>query len=196
MNRTAPGFTAEGAWDYAAALKAAYLGFKAAAPELPVAIGGYAGTDNFAYADAVMRNGAGEYFDIFNIHTYDSIRDYPEFMETVRSHMKRFGIEKLPVWFTEHGSPDGGGRTAGELGSGPEDALPGSGDAAGGVSAEGDADASESRRRPRLLLRASAFQRVRRPEGLGDVAAGLHRQARLCRLRDSGRQARNRDARG
>lgn len=104
-------FTGEGAWDYAAALKAAYLGFKAASPELPVAIGGYTGTDNIAYADAVMRNGAGEYFDIFNIHTYDSIRDYPEFMETVRSHMKRFGIEKLPVWFTEHGSRmEGAGR--------------------------------------------------------------------------------------
>lgn len=96
-------FTAEGAWDYAAALKAAYLGFKAATPEIPVAIGGYAGTDTLSYADAIMRSGAGEYFDIFNIHTYGSIRDYPEFMATVRNHMKRFGIERLPIWFTEHG---------------------------------------------------------------------------------------------
>ncbi len=98
------GFTMEGAWDYAAALKAAYLGFKAGNPELSVAIGGYTGTDNFAYADAAMKSGIGGYFDIFNIHTYDPIRDYPEIMRTIRAHMKRFHIEHLPIWFTEHGT--------------------------------------------------------------------------------------------
>lgn len=98
------GFTREGAWDYAAALKAACLGFNAGNPDLSVAIGGYTGTDNFSYADATMKNGAGEYFDIFNIHTYDALREYPEIMETVRVHMEQYGIEDLPVWFTENGT--------------------------------------------------------------------------------------------
>jgi len=98
------GFTAEGAWDYASALKAACLGFKAGNPDLPVAIGGYTGTDNFTYAEAVMKSGAAGYFDIFNLHTYDAIAGYPEMMKTVHAHMRRYGIENLPVWFTEHGT--------------------------------------------------------------------------------------------
>ena len=97
-------FTSEGAWDYAAALKAAYLGFKAGNPTASVAIGGYTGTDNFPYADAVMKNDAGDYFDIFNIHTYESLRDYPELMRTILNHLKRFGLKNRPVWFTENGT--------------------------------------------------------------------------------------------
>ena len=37
-----------------------------------------------AYADTVMKNGAGDYFDIFNIHTYSPIREYPAMLEKIR----------------------------------------------------------------------------------------------------------------
>lgn len=97
------GFAPEGAWDYASTLKAAYLGFKAGDPELPVAIGGYAQTDVPPYADAVMKNGAGEYFDIFNIHTYATLREYPALLGKIRAHLARHGVENRPVWFTENG---------------------------------------------------------------------------------------------
>lgn len=53
------GFAPEGAWDYAAALKSAYLGFKAGDPELTVAPGGYARTPLLNYNHVVLLNGAG-----------------------------------------------------------------------------------------------------------------------------------------
>ena len=105
------GFAPEGAWDYAAAMKAASLGFKAGDPELPVAIGGYANTALPAYADVVMENGVGDYFDIFNIHTYAVIKDFPHLLKGIRAHMERHGIADRPIWFTENGSRmEGSGR--------------------------------------------------------------------------------------
>ena len=80
------GFSLEAAWDYAAALKAASLGFKSADPKLPVAIGGYALTPLLPYADVVMENGAGEYFDIFNVHTYRPICEFPEALRSAVSY--------------------------------------------------------------------------------------------------------------
>ena len=84
------GFAPESAWDYASALKAAYLGFKAADPALPVAIGGYAMTPIAEYADVVMANGAKDYFDIFNIHAYRPISNYAQIMEDIRNYLKRW----------------------------------------------------------------------------------------------------------
>lgn len=104
------GFAPEPAWDYASALKAAFLGCKAADPELSVAIGGYAYLPT-AYADTVMKNGAGDYFDIFNIHTYSPIREYPAMLEKIREHMAKNHIADRPVWFTESGCRlEGSGR--------------------------------------------------------------------------------------
>ncbi len=105
------GFAPEAAWDYASAMKAAYLGFKAGNPDLPVAIGGYAITSPPYYDDIVMASETGEYFDIFNIHTYHPIHKYPEALKAIREHMKRHGIEDRPIWFTENGSNmEGSGR--------------------------------------------------------------------------------------
>lgn len=105
------GFTSESAWDYASALKAAYLGFKAADPKIPVAVGGYAIVPILNYNDVVLKSGTGEYFDIFSVHTYLAIKDYPEIVKNVREHMERNGIADKPVWFTENGSRmEGSGR--------------------------------------------------------------------------------------
>ncbi|WP_288559310.1 hypothetical protein [uncultured Victivallis sp.] len=105
------GFTDEPAWDYAACLKAAALGFKTADPGLPVLLGGIAVTPLAPYNDVVMQNGAAEYFDIFNVHTYRPLRDYPAILEDIRAFMKRHGIERHPLWFTENGSlAEGSGR--------------------------------------------------------------------------------------
>ncbi len=98
------GFTSEGAWDYAAALKAASLGFKAGNPAQAVALGGYAQTPLPNYCNIVMRNGAGDYFDIFNVHTYAVIRDFPAVVGDVRAHMARHGVSGRPIWYTENGS--------------------------------------------------------------------------------------------
>ncbi len=98
------GFTRKGAWEYAAGLKAACLGFKAGDPDLPVAIGAFSKSASPGiYGDPLMANGAREYFDIFNVHTYLSLADYPEMMAAVREFMKRNGLDDYPVYFTESG---------------------------------------------------------------------------------------------
>ncbi len=105
------GFAPEAAWDYASAMKAAYLGFKAADADMPVAIGGYALTPLMDYCDVVMASGIGDYFDIFNIHTYRPIRDYSSVLENIREHLARHGASDRPIWFTENGSNmEGAGR--------------------------------------------------------------------------------------
>ena len=71
-------YSTEPAWDYAAAMKAAYLGFKAGDPELPVAHGGIAIPTLLNYCNVMMMNGMKDYFDIFNIHTYEPLKDFPD----------------------------------------------------------------------------------------------------------------------
>lgn len=61
------GFALDGAWDYAAAMKAAYLGFKAGNPDTLVASGGLSKTDLINYSHVMMQNGLKDYFDIFNL---------------------------------------------------------------------------------------------------------------------------------
>ncbi len=105
------GFSSESAWDYASAMKAASLGFKAADPKIPVAIGGFAITPILNYADVVMKSGAGEYFDIFNVHTYRPLRDFPDILSNIREYLDRNGLSDKPIWFTENGSnAEGAGR--------------------------------------------------------------------------------------
>ena len=101
----------DGAWDLAAAMKAIYLGMKSGDPKIPVLMPGIALTPIRNYYQVAMDNGMGDYFDIFNVHTYRMLREYPEMMETVWNFMKRNGIGERPVWFTETGTDaDGAGR--------------------------------------------------------------------------------------
>lgn len=105
------GFTSESAWDYVAAFKAASLGFKAADPAMPVAIGGLCIIPFTAYTDVIMKNGAGEYFDIFNVHIYHTLRDYTVELQKIRANMDKYAIADRPLWVTENGSRmEGSGR--------------------------------------------------------------------------------------
>lgn len=96
------GFAPEGAWDYAAAMKAAYLGFKAGDPSLPVAFGGLARTVS-PYAHSMLKNGLRDYFDIFNVHTYAPLNRYPEIFAKIEAFRKQYGVSERPLWFTESG---------------------------------------------------------------------------------------------
>ncbi len=105
-------FSTESAWDYASALKAAYLGFKAGDPELSVAIGGIAITSLKHYNDVVMANGASDYFDIFNVHTYQPLRDYPQLLRNIHAFRAKYDLLDRPLWFTENGCrAEGNGQT-------------------------------------------------------------------------------------
>ena len=96
-------YTVEGAWDYASALKAAYLGYKAGNAKLPVSIAGIAKTELSPYSETLMKNAAGEYFDIYAIHSYRSLMEYPELSRNMFAFLCRYGLEARRVWMTENG---------------------------------------------------------------------------------------------
>ncbi|WP_294478410.1 hypothetical protein [uncultured Victivallis sp.] len=96
-------YTVEGAWDYASALKAAYLGYKAGNAKLPVSIAGIAKTELSPYSETLMKNAAGEYFDIYAIHSYRSLTEYPELSRNMFAFLRRYGLEARRVWMTENG---------------------------------------------------------------------------------------------
>ena len=104
------GFFMGRAEDYAAILKAAYLGAKDADPTLGVLIGSAAGTPGPFY-DQVYDNNAGEYFDIYNQHWYGGPEALFGFLASVRGQLAAHGLQK-PMWMTEMGmraypAPDG-----------------------------------------------------------------------------------------
>lgn len=97
-------FAPEPAWDYAAALKAAYLGFKAAAPGRTVLDGALCHAGRTAYDRTLFDNDAGKFMDVFNFHTYSPLCDYPRIFAELRAFMKEYGMADRAVWMTESGT--------------------------------------------------------------------------------------------
>ena len=98
-------FAPEPIWEYAAAMKAAYLGFKSARPDLPVLNGALCQMPGKArYFDAFFANDVVPYFDIFNYHTYLPPAKYPEAFGRIRELLRDNGAEGMPVWVTEFGT--------------------------------------------------------------------------------------------
>ncbi len=97
-------FAPEPVWDYAAALKAAYLGMKAARPDMPVMHGGFSQPPAEAYSEALYDNDAGKFSDAYTIHNYGSITDYSAFFAAVRDFLRRHGFGGRAVFVTESGT--------------------------------------------------------------------------------------------
>jgi len=109
-------FAPEPVWDYAAALKAAYLGFKAARPEMPVLNGALCRAPSSAYEKALFANDAARYFDIFNYHTYAAISLYPDIFAKLRESLNNAVLTRwlrpaYPIWITECGTNNEGPAT-------------------------------------------------------------------------------------
>jgi len=99
------GFAPESVWDYAAALKAAYLGFKTGRPDVVVLPGALSQQPpDSPYAHVLFENDAGKFGDVFNYHTYDTPASYPKKFAALRAFMKRYGIGDRAVWLTESGT--------------------------------------------------------------------------------------------
>ncbi len=98
------GFAPEPAWDYAAALKAAYLGFKAGRPGLAVLPGALCQEPDAPYARALFDSDAAKFGDVFNYHTYAAPVRYPQMFATLRDFMARYGMDGRAVWLTECGT--------------------------------------------------------------------------------------------
>jgi hypothetical protein len=97
---------------FAGLQKAAYLGFKAGDPELPVLIGSFC-RGYCAFDENLLDAGIRDYFDVFNWHTYSAPEQYPGTLSRYLELLKRHGCDDRPVWLTEAGvhlkatEPDG-----------------------------------------------------------------------------------------
>lgn len=92
------------AWVYAAAEKAAYLGFKAGNPRVRVTPGSLILIPFTKEAENMFRNGVGDYCDIFNYHLYNTFSKYNSTETSVSELLQRSGIPGIPVWITESGT--------------------------------------------------------------------------------------------
>lgn len=98
------GFAPEPVWDYAAAMKAAYFGFKAGRPGIIVLPGALCQMPDSGYARGLFDNDVGKFSDVYNHHVYFTLADYPKHFATLRSFMERYGMGDRAVWITESGT--------------------------------------------------------------------------------------------
>ena len=98
------GFAPEPVWDYAAALKAAYFGFKAGRSGCIVLPGALCQMPDSGYARGLFDNDAGKFGDVYNHHVYYALADYPKHFAALRGFMERYGIGDKAIWITESGT--------------------------------------------------------------------------------------------
>lgn len=100
-----PGFCNETPWELAAFSKAAYLGFKAGAPALPVTNGSFChAPESNLFAWEALQNDLAEYFDIFNFHIYGPLNTYPGIIANWKKILGEHGVAGMPLWVTENGT--------------------------------------------------------------------------------------------
>lgn len=98
------GFASEPVWDYAAALKAASLGFRTGRPGGVVLPGALCQSPGSPYMRILYENDAAKFCDVFNYHTYNPPAAYPEMFAALRKFMVDHGIGGRAVWMTESGT--------------------------------------------------------------------------------------------
>lgn len=105
------GFCPAAAWDYAAAAKAAYLGFKDASASRPALMGALCHASRTAYDDVLFANDLGLYTDAMNFHIYEPLASYPRVFDDLRKFMDAHGIGNRAIWVTESGTREEGQAT-------------------------------------------------------------------------------------
>jgi len=89
--------------EYAAVLKAAYLGCKEGNPNCEVLLGSLA-MQAGPWMERVFENGACDYFDLFNMHYYGPVDGVLERIAANKALLEQFHCHK-PIWLTEMGVP-------------------------------------------------------------------------------------------
>ena len=94
----------DSAWDYASALKAASLGYKAGFPEAQVMNGGFAiNAGRQKYHHILMQNSMAEYIDILSLHCYGGVSQYCGIMKNNFKFLDKYNANHLKIWYTETG---------------------------------------------------------------------------------------------
>ena len=97
-------FAYEGAWEYAAGLKAASLGWRDGGFKGWVANGAICRDDWDYYNQTLFRNDPQPYIDVFNTHFYTGPCSYGRRMRETRAFLSRFGVGDMAVVLTECGT--------------------------------------------------------------------------------------------
>ena len=98
-------YAPEPVWSYAAATKAAYLGFKAGCPECLATMGALLRPCvPDGYCAACFANDIAYYTDAFVVHTYDPVCRYPGCFSHVRDRLAEAGVPNLEIRVTECGT--------------------------------------------------------------------------------------------
>ncbi len=105
-NEADGGFSVDNADQYAAFLKACYLGFKSEDGPLKIAQVSMANSAS-RYEEQLYKNGTGSYFDIYNFHEYLNPMKYPLRAQGHFNLLRQAGVVNKPVWVTEAGVNDG-----------------------------------------------------------------------------------------
>ena len=113
------GFTREGAWDFAAAFKAASLGFRAGGFKGVVVPGALCREDRGDYERTLWRNGISPYADAMNFHLYCAPAFYGTRIGELRRFMADFGVGDMAILLTECGTNQEGDATD----AGPREGL-------------------------------------------------------------------------
>lgn len=93
------------AWEFASTTKAAYLGFKAGDPEILVTNGSFCFKPEEDWiAMETLQNDLAGYCDIFNIHIYHPMKEYPQLVRGWKKLQQQHGMSALPLWVTETGT--------------------------------------------------------------------------------------------
>lgn len=87
---------------FAGVQKAAYLGFKAGDPDLPVLSGSWC-RGVCAFDENLLESGIADYFDIFNWHLYAPPEVYPGALRQYLDLLGKYHCADRPVWMSEAG---------------------------------------------------------------------------------------------
>ena len=101
-NEADGGFSNEPGSDYAAFLKAVYLGLKAGDPQAIVLQNSLVVPAGH-YEESLYKNGTPGYFDVLNYHLYANPRDYPAIQKAHFALLNRYHVPNDPIWVTESG---------------------------------------------------------------------------------------------
>jgi len=93
----------ETAWDFAAAVKAGYLGVKAANPAAQVLMGSLCTERRNAFDETIFANDLGDYTDAVNFHLYFGLPKYPQVLGGLHDFLAVRGLGERAVFVTEAG---------------------------------------------------------------------------------------------
>ena len=103
-NEEIEGFSPEPVWDFAAAMKAAALGFRAGNPGVLVLNGSLCKSPGNDYDRLLYENEIGKYTDVRNIHAYLPLSLYSDRIGKMREFAEKTGEGGKAIWLTELGT--------------------------------------------------------------------------------------------